>query len=57
MDYRDYTMLLLALAFGLLVAAVLKLDLQPTIHYTLLAAAVLLLALLFVVFLNRIAEP
>ena len=57
MDYRDYTMLLLALVFGLLVAAILKLDLQPLIHYSFLAVAVLLLALLFVVFLNRIAEP
>ena len=57
MDYHDYTMLLLALAFGLLVAAILKLDLQPLIHYSFLVAAVLLLALLFVVFLNRIAEP
>ena len=57
MDYRDYSMLLIALVFGLIVAAVLNLRLEPVLHYALLVVAVLLLALLFVVFLNRIAEP
>ncbi|HLC72952.1 MAG TPA: hypothetical protein VJH37_05210 [Candidatus Nanoarchaeia archaeon] len=57
MDYRDYTLLLLALVFGLIVAAVMKLNLKPIIHYPLLGLAVLLLAGLFVVFLNRLNEP
>jgi len=57
MDYRDYTMLFVALAFGLIVAAVMKLHLPPMFHYPLLVIAVLLLAYLFMVFLNRISEP
>jgi|GEM_PF-2802968 len=57
MDYRDYTMLLVAVTFGLIVAAIMNLHLQPYIHYSLLVLAVLLLAYLFMVFLNRINEP
>ena len=50
-------MLFLALAFGLIVAAIMKLTLKPYIHYLLLGSAVLLLAILFVLFLNRLSEP
>jgi len=50
-------MLLVAVTFGLIVAAIMNLHLQPYIHYSLLVLAVLLLAYLFMVFLNRINEP
>lgn len=57
MDYRDYTMLIIAISLGLLVTALLKLNLQPVIHYPLLVLSVLLLAFLFIVFLNKLSEP
>ena len=57
MDYRDYTLLVQAFFFGLIVVGLLKLDFPPSIRYPLLIVAVLLLALIFLVFLNKIAEP
>ncbi len=57
MDYHDYTLLLLAFFFGLIVASILKLTFPPFIHYTLLVVAVLLLVFIFLGFLNKLAEP
>ncbi len=56
MDCRDYNLLLIAMAFGIIVTALLKLQLKPFLYYPLLALAVLLLPLLFVLFLNRIND-
>jgi len=50
-------MLLIAIILGLCVAALLKLNLQPVIHYPLLVLSVLLLTFLFMVFLNKLSEP
>ncbi|MBI1972490.1 hypothetical protein HYS50_00615 [Candidatus Woesearchaeota archaeon] len=57
MDYRDYTLLIQAFLFGLIVVGLLKLDFPSSIRYPLLVVAVLLLAFIFLVFLNKMAEP